>query len=211
MPAPTSRKGATGGGRSFLPTLQAWTYRRRGLLGAVILGATMLAASRSPLAFYETRWVRLLGWLGWTCFAVGTGLRFWAILYLGGRKHQVLVEHGPYSVCRNPLYWGSCFVTCSGVILAQSLMMGGGVLMLALVYALGIIPAEERELRAALGQEYLGYCERVPRFLPRPGLFRTPERVEASLHSLRIEVQAALLYTLIPVAGMLVRLLREQP
>lgn len=33
--------------------------------------------------------------------------RVWASLYLGGRKNATLVQAGPYSLCRNPLYFFS--------------------------------------------------------------------------------------------------------
>lgn len=40
--------------------------------------------------------------------------RCWCTLYIGGRKGETLVSVGPYSLCRNPLYFFS-FVGAAGV------------------------------------------------------------------------------------------------
>lgn len=34
------------------------------------------------------------------CVLIG----FWSILYIGGRKNQMIMQDGPYSMCRHPLY-----------------------------------------------------------------------------------------------------------
>lgn len=33
--------------------------------------------------------------------------RFWAILYIGAMKNRTVMDEGPYSVCRHPLYFFS--------------------------------------------------------------------------------------------------------
>ncbi len=30
--------------------------------------------------------------------------RFWSILYIGGHKNLTVIQSGPYSICRHPLY-----------------------------------------------------------------------------------------------------------
>ena len=50
--------------------------------------------------------------------------RFWAILYIGGRKNQMIMLDGPYSICRHPLY---LFSTVGAV--GFGLMLGSVVLM----------------------------------------------------------------------------------
>ena len=40
--------------------------------------------------------------------------RTWSSLYIGGRKNSVLVQYGPYSLMRNPLYTFS-FIGALGI------------------------------------------------------------------------------------------------
>lgn len=53
------------------------------------------------------------------CFMAGIGAfgRIWCSLYIAGYKNNVLVTDGPYSMCRNPLYFfsfvGSIGVSCA--------------------------------------------------------------------------------------------------
>lgn len=104
--------------------------------------------------------------------AIGIMGRLWSTLYIGGRKAQVLVQSGPYSVTRNPLYVFST-VAAAGVG-AQT-----GSISIAVVFLLGcwlafhiLILKEEAFLSGALGQPYADYCARVPRFLPDPSTYR---------------------------------------
>lgn len=111
--------------------------------------------------------------------AVGVGLivagitgRLWSTLYIGGRKAEVLVRSGPYSVTRNPLYVFSS-IAAAGVG-AQT-----GSISIAVLFLLGswlafhiLILKEEAFLSGALGQPYEDYRAEVPRFLPNPFLYR---------------------------------------
>ena len=111
--------------------------------------------------------------------AVGIGLiaagilgRLWCTLYIGGRKASELVDLGPYSISRNPLYVFSS-IAAAGVG-AQT-----GSIIVALVFLVGcalafhvVILKEEAYLREALGPEYMAYLERVPRFFPAFGLYK---------------------------------------
>ena len=53
------------------------------------------------------------------CFMAGIGAfgRIWCSLYIAGYKNNVLVIEGPYSMCRNPLYFFS-FIGGLGVACA---------------------------------------------------------------------------------------------
>lgn len=111
--------------------------------------------------------------------AVGLGLivvgivgRLWCTLYIGGRKSAEIVATGPYSVTRNPLYVFSS-IAAAGVG-AQT-----GSVTLAIVFLLGcatafhiVIAREESFLKDEFGSPYLRYLTTVPRFVPKPSLFR---------------------------------------
>lgn len=98
--------------------------------------------------------------------------RLWCTLYIGGRKSDLVVSAGPYSIMRNPLYFFSA-IGALGVG-AQS-----GSIIVALSFALLCIAAfhivirrEERFLAGQFGADYQCYLARVPRFWPNPRLFR---------------------------------------
>jgi len=116
-------------------------------------------------------------WIGQMLILIGIGGRLWSTLYIGGRKSSEVVQTGPYSITRNPLYFFSA-VAAAGV--------GGQMGSIALTAAFGVlcwvafsivIRREEEFLSAKLGKPYLDYVARVPRFMPNPSLYRDEEFV----------------------------------
>lgn len=130
--------------------------------------------------------------------------RFWSILYSGGRKNSEVVQDGPYSVCRHPLYLFStmCFV-------GFGILMGS--LVLTLVFA-GVTFAvlwttarhEESFLRDRFGDRYAEYAARVPSIIPDPRLFSTPQHVTFDVQHLRTNLRDALVFlSLLPLAELI--------
>ena len=145
------------------------------LIAVLVLGEPSLPA-RVPLeALVGTGFVLV------TIAALG---RLWCSVYLCGRKTREVVDVGPFSLVRNPLYLFS-LVGAAGVGLAT-----GSVTVLALVvgfFALvypHVIAEEERQLERMLGDEYLAYKARVPRLVPDFGLWRRPDAWVVDLRGL---------------------------
>lgn len=159
--------------------------------------STPLATSRSPLAF-------VLEGLGWALLLSGTAIRLWATLYIGTSKCKKLICDGPYSLCRNPLYVGTFFITLSIPAFLQSPIFAVGVILSSTLYLWATMPFEEEQLQHHFGQEYLDYCSQVPRFLPRFRHWNSPSTVEISVRALRIESVRALRWMLIPIIAQLV-------
>jgi len=118
---------------------------------------------------------------------VGVGLllvcvlgRAWCTLYIGGRKKAELVQDGPYSVTRNPLYVFS-FIGAAGVGAAAGSVVTT-LLVAVACYAVFtvVVLKEESFLSARFGSAYQTYCARVPRFWPRFSTWHDVETVEAS-------------------------------
>lgn len=92
--------------------------------------------------------------------------RAWCSLYIGGRKKAEIVDRGPYSVSRNPLYVFS-FIGAFGVG-AQT----GSVTLAALFLAVTVlvfwftVQREEAWLSEAFGASYAAYVASTPRFGP---------------------------------------------
>jgi protein-S-isoprenylcysteine O-methyltransferase Ste14 len=103
--------------------------------------------------------------------------RAWCILYIGGRKTDQLVDLGPYSVSRNPLYVFS-FLGAFGIGL-QSGSMTIGLICLALAAAVfvPVVLREEAVLKERFGPVFAAYRARVPRFWPRISAWRDARRM----------------------------------
>ena len=186
-------------------------FRWRGAIGIAVLVPLGLLALLSPLPS-ERPWLLVLAaTMAWPLFIAGVVLRFWSTLYIGGRKHEILVCEGPYSICRNPLYLGTILLTASAGLFLESLLFTFGVVIIAIVYALATVPVEERYLSQYLGAPYRDYCARVPRFWPRPSLFATSSHLEVDLEELGRECRSAIGYLLIPLLALILNALRAQP
>lgn len=130
--------------------------------------------------------------------------RFWSILYIGGHKNMTVMQDGPYSICRHPLY---LFSTIG--VLGFGLMLGSVVLTLFLggmTLAILSITARKEEafLRGQFGPTYDAYAARVPMIVPRLSGFKTEATVVVSVHHLRHNLMDALVFlTFIPLARLL--------
>ena len=126
--------------------------------------------------------------------------RFWSILYIGSRKNTMIMQDGPYSMCRHPLYLFSTMA-----VLGFGLMLGSLVLTLLMTgltfYVLNDIASkEERFLRSEFGTAYDGYAARTPRIIPKIALFSTPQNVTFDVSTLRRNFFDALVFlSLIPL------------
>jgi protein-S-isoprenylcysteine O-methyltransferase Ste14 len=96
----------------------------------------------------------------------GAAGRAWATSYISGQKMKQLITTGPYSLCRNPLYFfsmllGVGFGFCTGTF-SMPLIIAA---VLALLYYFQI-KREERLLQLQFNGQYKSYMETVPRFFP---------------------------------------------
>ena len=130
--------------------------------------------------------------------------RFWSILYIGGHKNMTVMQDGPYSICRHPLYLFSTIgVLGFGLMLGSvvvTLLLGGMTLAILSITA----RKEEAFLRGQFGPTYDAYAARVPMIVPRLSGFKTEATVVVSVHHLRHNLMDALVFlTFIPLARFL--------
>lgn len=105
-----------------------------------------------------------LEWLGYALILACIAGRTWCALYIGGRKKQILVDQGPYSMSRNPLYLFSV-IGGAGVGLQAGNLVAG--IMLGLfVFALFsvVILKEEAFLKSRFPAQFAAYAAAVPRW-----------------------------------------------
>lgn len=192
--------------------LESWGFRWRGAIGVAVLVPLGLMVLLSPLPSGERTWVAIFAALiAWPVFVAGVALRFWSTLYIGGRKRQIVVCEGPYSLCRNPLYLGTVLLAASAGLFLESLLFSLGVVAIAAAYSLATVPVEERFLSEHLGTPYREYCKRVPRYWPRLRRPDTSQHIEVDLDALRRECTGAIGYLSIPLLALISNALRAQP
>lgn len=78
---------------------------------------------------------------------------------------SVLVTDGPPAYTRNPIYLGTVAAALGEALLFESVVLAAYALALWGVYHLLVVYREEPALRAALGEPYTEYRDRVPRWL----------------------------------------------
>ncbi|GLS19037.1 sodium:proton antiporter [Labrys miyagiensis] len=139
--------------------------------------------------------------IGLVLMAIAIVGRTWCSLYIGGRKKQIIVEEGPYSICRNPLYVFS-FIGAAGAG-AQFGAISTAILVCAItivVFAI-VTRKEEQFLRDKFGRAYEAYCGRVPRFIPNFRLWRPVPTLEIQTSLVtRTFLDACLFLAAYPVA-----------
>ncbi len=105
--------------------------------------------------------------------------RVWCLVYVAGKKDNVLVRQGPYSVVRNPLYVFS-FIGVVGLGLAVENPLLSVVLAIAFVlYYRHVVPREEESLKQEFGEAYADYLRTTPRWIPRMALYDEPRTLES--------------------------------
>lgn len=103
--------------------------------------------------------------------------RAWCSLYIGGRKKAEIVDRGPYSITRNPLYVFS-YVGAFGIgAQSGSVTIALGFVLAAMAVFYLTVRREEAFLERAFGAVYAAYKARTPRFWPRLSLWRDEEQL----------------------------------
>lgn len=173
-----SRSNGHAAGSRTIPDPSSGLVRNRSLHTRLLVLALL-----PPIVLTQTIWAEdgvfreSLEWLGYVAIIVCVLGRTWCTAYIAGRKKRELVDRGPYSVVRNPLY-GFSFVGLVGIglltgsIIWAALLLGGSALYFGFV-----VRREEIYLLAAFPSDYRRYMERTPRWLPDRRLWRDVQEV----------------------------------
>lgn len=130
--------------------------------------------------------------------------RTFCSMYITGHKSDRIIEIGPYSICRNPLYVFS-FIGAIGVGLVSgsiviSLLFGFVVWIIHRV----VVSKEETFLLKNHGEVYRAYLLRVPRFWPDFSLWDSGDHIVVRPRGvLRTFADASLFLLAIPVMEVL--------
>jgi len=101
--------------------------------------------------------------------------RTWCARWIAGRKVRELVDTGPYSVSRNPLYLFSIVgaVGAGAQLGSLSAAILGGVAVARILFKRVLV--EEQRMLTWHGEVYQSYMAKVPRFWPRLSAWRGGE------------------------------------
>jgi protein-S-isoprenylcysteine O-methyltransferase Ste14 len=128
------------------------------------------------------------------CFLVGIASlgRLWCSLYIAGHKTKDLVTEGPYSICRNPLYFFSMLGGIGVGLASETLTIPAIILIAFALYYPYVIRFEENKLKEVHGQDYETYFQRVPRFWPKWSLLAEPQEYSVNPKTFRKHIFSAL-------------------
>ncbi|MDM9625259.1 isoprenylcysteine carboxylmethyltransferase family protein [Rhizobium sp. S152] len=156
-----------------MPFLQIYRINALRVLGAAAFG--LLAVTSPPVMplFIRT----ILEAMGTLAIFVAIVGRCWSLFYIGGRKNSELVDFGPYSICRNPLYFFS-LIGIAGIGAQTGSLVCMAVFVVATYLAFDTaMRGEEAYLGSRYGEAFDDYKRSVPRLLPDPSLWRECEDI----------------------------------
>jgi hypothetical protein len=105
-------------------------------------------------------------WLGFMMLVATTLGRIWCFLYISGYKDDRLVQFGPYSLVRNPLYVFSFIGTIGLGFASENLLALALMVILFIVLYPSVVDEEESKLKAVYGKEFEAYIKNIPRWIP---------------------------------------------
>jgi len=176
------------------------TIRKIVLLAAIAVAVFVFAVTDSVYPSGKAAH-ELVEWAGILLIVICILGRTWSSLYIAGRKGRELVTIGPYSTCRNPLYFFSIIGAAGMGTQSGSLTLGLISGMIAAIVFFFVVTQEERLLTKVHGKKYGTYLATVPRFVPRPSLWRDEDTLTIRPPRVLMTFADALVFLLsVPIA-----------
>lgn len=139
-----------------------------------LVGASLVTQSSDGV---DGEWHERVEVIGLVAIVLSIVGRAWCSLYIGGRKKSEIVDRGPYSITRNPLYVFS-YIGAFGIgAQSGSATIGFAFVLAAMVVFYMTVKREEAFLEREFGAVYAAYKARTPRFWPRFSLWRDEEQL----------------------------------
>ena len=151
-----------------LARVGGWLFQKRTSIPIPIALALLLIPPDSSASSLSTQ----LATFGVLIVAVGELLRLWGVHHIGvisrTRSDRLgpLIDTGPFSLVRNPLYLGNILLWVGFAVSARLAWVAPLIVLLLGLEYHAIVRWEERLLTARIGTPYVDYTGRVPRWLP---------------------------------------------
>ncbi|MBU1383312.1 MAG: isoprenylcysteine carboxylmethyltransferase family protein [Alphaproteobacteria bacterium] len=150
---------------------------RKIAVGVALLALMALSVVSQSIGGVDGRWHEAVESIGLAAIALSIVGRAWCTLYIGGRKKAEIVDRGPYSISRNPLYVFS-FIGAFGIgAQSGSLTIAVAFVAAAMLVFHVTVGRQEDFLLRAFGADYARYVARTPRFWPRFSLWRDTDEL----------------------------------
>ena len=112
---------------------------------------------------------------GCTLVGIASIGRLWCSLYISGYKSNILVMIGPYSMCRNPLYFFSLLGSIGVGLATETLSIPLILLLFFSLYYPRVIRSEESKLLKLHQEKFKSYCRTTPSFFLNLSNLKEPE------------------------------------
>lgn len=150
---------------------------RKLAVAVALVGLVALSVVSQSIGGVDGPWHESVEAVGLAAIVLSIVGRAWCTLYIGGRKKAEIVDRGPYSISRNPLYVFS-FLGAFGIgAQSGSLVIGAAFVGAALLVFHFTVRREEAFLLREFGEAYAAYRARTPRFWPRFSLWRDADEL----------------------------------
>lgn len=159
-------------GKDFMLIEKLRIYVSRGL-GVLLLFVIMVSTSRWEDFYPAASGVIFL--VGAVLVGVASLGRLWCSLYIAGYKTDKLITVGPYSMCRNPLYFFSLLGAIGVGFATETLLIPLFIGVAFAIYYPFVIKSEEAGLKGIHTKEFEAYYKKVPSFFPRLSYLKEPE------------------------------------
>ncbi len=159
------------------------------ILGIVLLAYILV---EEPPAFFHPWVLEASELLGMVLLAGAAFGRVWCLIFIAGKKNDVIASEGPYSLVRNPLYCFS-FIGAVGFGLAvENPILALAMAVCFFLYYTFVVRNEERYLRGKFGSAYEKYCDRTPRWIPNFKLYVEPGSILVDPRRVRLGILDAM-------------------
>ncbi|MCB1757606.1 MAG: isoprenylcysteine carboxylmethyltransferase family protein [Gammaproteobacteria bacterium] len=115
----------------------------------------------------------LLQALGFVMIVIAVFGRLWSSVFICGYKTKEVIQYGPYSITRNPLYVFSFIGAVGFGLVTRSLVITALIIFIYVFIYARTVASEEKKLEEVLGVKYLQYKANTPRFFPDLTLYRS--------------------------------------
>ena len=181
------------------PTQRGRKLALRALIASLLLAMPFVRSAFPLEELHET-----LESAGMLLILIGILGRAWCTMHIGGQKFTELVDYGPFSVSRNPLYVFSLVATFgaglqTGSILFALLATGGVWLVIDMT-----VRREETALRGRFGETFDAYGASTPRYGPRVSSWRPQNVVPVNMTLFyKTILDGFLFFLIVPIAELI--------
>jgi protein-S-isoprenylcysteine O-methyltransferase Ste14 len=113
--------------------------------------------------------------IGVVLVGIATVGRLWCSVYISGYKVKNLITTGPYSMCRNPLYFFSLLGSVGIGLATETFTIPAIISISFALYYPHVIKKEENRLATAHKEKFENYYKRIPKFIPSFSSYIEPE------------------------------------